>query len=295
MTRWLGILATAWACWLCPSSRAAELQDVKIAFYLPTIREANLVDVKVGLQVWAEELGKTFGYRILVSTYSDLGELKNAVDANKIHIVNATGMELAELFQPGEIQGGYAKRNFGADEGLVLVVSAASGISRFADLKGKRLVRLSNDRLAEVYLNTQCRKAFGSTCQDALTLGEEKREIQLAHAVFFGKADAALISMATLKTARDLNPQVSQKLREIGSWRTKALVFGMLTSHADDKLKAIIVNSSDEVFMTARGRQMFNLFKTDYLETVDADILNPYWELLAEQRMLAKQGKVKKK
>jgi hypothetical protein len=91
MTRWLGILATAWACWLCPSSRAAELQDIKIAFYLPTIREANLVDVKVGLQVWAEELGKTFGYRILVSTYSDLGELKNAVDANKIHIVNATG------------------------------------------------------------------------------------------------------------------------------------------------------------------------------------------------------------
>jgi ABC-type phosphate/phosphonate transport system substrate-binding protein len=291
----LVLLLTVWGQSACMTAAAADMPLLRLGFYLPTIRDANLADVKVGLQVWADELGRSYGYRIQTSTYSELSELKEAVDREKLQMINAAGMELAEIFQLNEIQGGYAKRIRGAEEGLVLVVSQTSAIRSFADLRGKRLVRLSKDRLSDVYLETQCLKTGRVSCQDFLTLSDERRELQMAHSVFFGKTDAALLTLSALQAAGELNPQVLQRLRVIETWKTTALVFGMLTLHADPKLKKTIMETDFGSPGNPRGRQLLDLFKTDYIEPKGPEALEPYWALLQEYRALEKQGKGKRK
>lgn len=290
---WVGLLATA----LCAQAddMPAQLPLLKLGFYLPTIREANLADIKVSLQVWAEEMAMGLGYRVTTTTYRSMAEVRTAVDRGELHFVNAGGMELAETFAPGELQGGYARRLHGTDDGLVLVVRSNSGLTSFADLRGKRVSRLSNDRLAEIFMETQCLRASKQRCSQYLTLTEEKRDIQSVYNVFFGKTDGALVALATLRTATELNPQVATHLKVIQNWTTLSLVFGMLTKHGVPADLKAMMDSAREALKSTRGRQMMELFKTDFVVPVDTSALNPYWALLQEYRALDKAYGVKKK
>lgn len=297
--RWLAGLV--WWCLLavCLSARAsgptAESPLLKFGFYLPTIREANMADIRVSLQVWAEELAGSLGYRIVTTTYQNMAEVHAAAERGDLHFINAGGMELAEAFGPGELQRGYASHQQGADEGLALVVHSDSGLTSFSDLRNNRVTRLSRDRLAEIYLETQCMKAAKQRCSEFLRLTEERRDIQSVYSVFFGKSDAALVTLATLHTAMELNPQVGTRLKVIQNWRTTALVFGMMTRDADPAVINLMMGSVRETLKTARGRQMLELFKTDFLDAVDPGALNPYRALLQEYRALEKAYGTRKK
>jgi ABC-type phosphate/phosphonate transport system substrate-binding protein len=290
MTRRLILLALLWT---LPFSARADAPPLNMGFYLPAIREASMADLKISLGVWVEEIGKPYGVRIRAITYEDMGELRRALDRADLNFINAPGMELAETFSPDDIRQGYARRHRGIDQGLVLVTARQSGIQSFADLAGKRLSRLSEDRLSTYYLETQCLKQAGLDCRDYLQVSEERRDIQSVYDVFFGRADAALVQLSTLRTAEDLNPQVAKRLKVIQEWKVKAVYFGMMTRHTDESYRSLILKSAQEALKTPRGQQLLELFKTDYLEPVDADALKPFWALLREYQALrkAKGGK----
>lgn len=272
--------ASAWA--------AGEPAPLRIGFYLPGIRDVNQADLKVSLNLWTEEVGRPFGVRIVPSTFDSMPAMRQALERGELNFINAPGMELAELFSPRDIREGYARRIEGVDEGLVLVVPSDSGARDFGGLKGRRVMRLSNDRLSDYYLETECMKAARQACRDFLVMIEEKRDIQSVYAVFFGRADAALVNLGTLRTAMELNPQIAQRLRVLQDWKVKGVFFGMMTRHTDPSYRSLIVNSAREALKTPRGRQLLELFRTDYLEPVDAEALKPYWILLAAYRELRK-------
>ncbi len=277
-----------------PALAAPPQEPLKLGFYLPAIRDANLADMKVSLGIWVTEIGKPLGLIVTTATYADIAAMRQALDRAEMNFFSGPGMELAEVFTPEEIRSGYARRNKGDEEGIVLLVSNTSGIKRFADLRNKRLSRLSNDRLSDIFLEVQCIKAAGMACRDFLQVKEEKRDIQSVYNVFFGRADAALVSLATLRTANELNPQVGQHLHVLLDWKAKALMFGIMTRHTQDSYRNLILRSVTETMKTPRGRQILELFKTDYLEPVDAEALQPYWALLREYNDLRKARPAKK-
>ena len=277
-----------------PALAATPQEPLKLGFYQPAIRDANLADMKVSLGIWVTEIGKPFGLIVTTTTYADIAAMREALDRSEMNFFSGPGMELAEVFTPEEIRSGYARRNKGVEEGIVLLVSNTSGIKRFADLRNKRLSRLSNDRLSDIFLDVQCIKAAGMACRDFLQVKEEKRDIQSVYNVFFGRADAALVSLATLRTANELNPQVGQHLHMLLDWKAKALMFGIMTRHTQVSYRNLILHSVTETMKTPRGRQILELFKTDYLEPVDAEALQPYWALLREYNDLRKARPAKK-
>ena len=77
-------------------------------------------------------------------------------------------------------------------------------------------------------------------------------------------------------------------------WKAKALMFGIMTRHTQDSYRNLILHSVTETMKTPRGRQILELFKTDYLEPVDAEALQPYWALLREYNDLRKARPAKK-
>ena len=278
-----------------PMQAGAETPPLDMGYYLPGIRQANMADIKISLGAWSEELGKPYGVRIRTATYDDMAAMRQALDRGDVNFINAPGMELAEVFSPDELRQGYARRHSGVDEGLVLVVSKASGIGSFADLRGKRLSRIERDHLSDYFLETQCLKAAGQDCRDFLIMNEEKHDIQSIYNVFFGRADAALVQISTLRTAEELNPQVAHRLKVLLDWKAKALFFGMMTRHTDESYRSLIIKSTQEALKTPRARQLLELFKTDYLEPVDGDALKPFRMLLREYNDLRKAKLAKKK
>lgn len=273
---------------------ATESVQMNMGFYLPAIRDANQTDIKVSLAVWIDEVSKPLKIQVTTTTYDDIIAMRRALDRLDVNFINAPGMELAEVFAPDEIRAGYARRHNDVEEGIALLVAGNSGLRAFADLRGKRISRLSHDRLSDIFLETQCLKTAAQACQDFMQVNEEKRDIQSVYNVFFGRADAALVSLATLRTAIELNPQVGQRVRVLTDWKTKALIFGMMTRQTQESYRQLILNSVKEAMKTPRGRQILELFKTDYLEPVDADALKPYWALLREYRELKRMTGKKK-
>lgn len=268
---------------------AEQPEPLRMGFYLPAIRDANLADVKVSLGVWVEEIGKPYSVKITASTYDDMQSMRQALDTSELNFISAPGMELVEILKPDEVRQGYARRHEGTEEGLALIVAAASNIRKFSDLRGKRVARLDKDHLYEYFLEVQCLKAAGQDCRDYLSIKEQRRDIQAVHDVFFGRVDAALVSIATMRTAVELNPQVGDRIRVILDWKVKGLIFGMMTRHTKDHYRTLIVESVQEAMKTPRARQVLELFKTDYIEPISVDALDPFRALLKEYQDLRRR------
>ena len=264
---------------------SADAVDVlNMGFYLPGIRDANLADVKVTLQLWADEVGKAHGMQATAYTYEDMARLYRDSMEGRINLVVAPGMEIAESYTPEELAQGFLGRHHDTREGLALITRAEGGANKLVDLRGKKVLRLSNDRLSQVFLETQCRQQAGVACSDLFQVAEEKRHNQAIHKVFFGQADAALVSISTFHAAIELNPQVRQRLRVMHEWHTSALSFGMMPARTDAKLRDRVLNSAMKASTTVRGKQILELFRIDYMERVGVQELTPYWQLHRESR-----------
>lgn len=291
MLIWLGLF-----CIDLPAAQpATELKTLTMGFYLPGIRDANLTDVRVSLQVWAEEIGWPTGIPAQAATYNDMSALRRDVVRGYVDIVVAPGMELAEFFSPQEIAEGFVGRQNGTEPGLALIVAKSAGIRTFTDLRGKRLVHLSNDRLAATYLEVLCQQQAGMACRELFNLSQERRDVQSIHQVFFGKADAALVSLGALQAAMEMNPQVAAKLGVLIDWKTPGMSFGMMTTYSDTAFRERILSTALKSTSSVRGRQILEIFKTDYMVRVDKSALQPYWLLSRQHQDLLKTSSGKKK
>ena len=257
-----------------------------MGFYLPSVRDANRGDLTVSLQTWADTVSQPYGVKVVSRIYEDMAALRKAVERSEVQMVNSSGMELVEAFSLEELGKGFVRHSNGVEEGLVLLVNATSGIHRFDDLRGKKIVRLSNDRLSDVFLESQCLKASGTSCREFAKVSEEKQDVQSLYRLFFGKVDAALVSLTTLNMASEMNPQIARRLTGIVEWKAKGLNFGMMTRNADPAIRDMFMQSVGEVIKSPSGRQILELFKTDSVVAVDASDLQPYRELLADYKAL---------
>jgi hypothetical protein len=285
------LLAAGWLASLPVAAEPPPPDKLDMGFYLPGIRDVPQADLRVSLQLWADEMGGRYNFVAKAVSYDDIRALHRDMSAQRTHIAIAPGMELAEQFGPDEIAEGFAGMRKAIEEGLVLVTRKGAGFSRFADLRGKRVLRLSDDRLTEIFLEVRCHREVGVACRKLFQLSEEKRDIQSIHKVFFGQADAALVRRSTLHTAIELNPQIATRLAVLIDWKVRAISFGMMSTRSDPDYRRRVIRSAEEAAGTVRGRQIIELFKTDYMGRADKADLEPYWQLLREYRELTQPDK----
>jgi hypothetical protein len=273
----------------------AEADRFHMGFYLPGIRDANLADVRVSLQLWAEEIGNNYGFKARAFMYQDLRDMRRDLLENRIDLIIAPGMEMAENFSLEELGDGFTGYRRGVREGLALIVARPARVERLADLRGKRLVRLEQDRLSDVYLETLCLKEAGAPCAEWLSVSEEKRDAQSIHKVFFGKADAALVRLSALSAAVELNPQIAARVHTLREWKTLTLSFGLLGPRVAPEMRERMTRAGLEATKTPRGRQILEIFKNDYMDRVNKTDLEPFWHLSNEYRALTRTRQARKK
>ena len=261
---------------------AMEGEPLQIGFYLPGIREANLADVKISLQLWADEIGSYRGFQAKTVTYDDMRTLRNDALSGRVHIVVAPGMELAEQFNPKDIAEGFAGQKQGVETGLVLIARKDRGIQKFDDLRGKRVLKMSDDRLSDIYLDTQCLVRLGTACAGQFNVANEKRGVLAIHKVFFGQADAALVNIDALNTAIALNPQVMQHIHILQDWKSKSTSFGMMLTRTDPDFRKRVLDAAMQVATTVRGKQILDLFNTKAMVLANQSDLQPFWRLSRE-------------
>ncbi len=267
----------------------AEPPPIAIGFYLPVIRDVPRRDVELSLRFWVEELGAAVHLTYKpIRFYENFADLRRDMKSGEINFIVATSMGVVQNFQPDELADGFSGLKSQPDH-LFLVVRRGSGIRNLTDLPGKRLEILDRDELSEVYLETLLMKAGDKQVKSTLDgSGREKRSVNLVHHLFFGKADAALIYRNAYEAALAMNPQIGQQLEVLDaySFKGRSPHIGLFSSRVAPQDTQAITKGAMNLGSNARGRQVLDIYDADQMVVTKVQDLEPFRELLAENRAL---------
>ncbi len=281
---------------LCFGLARAELPPVAIGFYLPVVRDLPRKDVEVSLRFWVEELARSLGLSYQpVQMYDDLGSLKRDMASGKVNYLVTTAIGAVQHFAPDELADGFSGYKNVPDH-LLLLVRRDAGISTPADLAGKRIALMEGDELSDLYLETLLLKAWGKPDWKRLgPITREQRSGKLAHRLFFGQADAALIYRNGYEAALALNPQLGQRLQVLNdfSFRMRSPHIGLFSAQVSPEHREAITQATMRLNQTARGRQVLQIYQADDLVRTTLNELVPFRELIETHRKLLarSQGK----
>lgn len=283
--RWLFALSL----WFSLGCASAEVPPVSIGFYAPVMREVSRKDVEVSLRFWIEELARSLNLTYKpVQFYDDPLAIWRDLDSGKINFVVSTSLALVQYVPVENLANGFAGYKNVADN-LLLVVRRDAGIQSPEDLAGKRIGLLESDELSDLYLETLMLKAWGKADWERLgPVSRELRSSKLAHRMFFGQADAALLYRSGYEAALTLNPQISQRLNvlEAYSFKIRSPHIGLFSAQMRPEHRELITQAALRLNETARGRQVLQIYQADNIVRTQVRDLDPLRELLETRRAL---------
>ncbi len=278
------------------TARAEPLPPIAIGFYTPVIRDLPRKDVEVSLRFWIEDLARSLGLTYQpVQMYDDMAELRRDLSSGKLNFIVSTTMTIAQHFAVEDLADGFAGYKTEPDH-LLLVVRRDAGIRTATDLAGKRVGLMDKDDLSEVFLETLLLKSWGKADWKRLgPVSRESRSSKLAHRLFFGQADAALIYRNGYEAALALNPQLGQRLQVMDdfSFRMRSPHIGLFSSRMRPEHREAITQAALRLNETARGRQVLQLYQADNLVRTTVMDLTPFRELQEAHRSLLVQSQKK--
>ena len=175
----------------------------------------------------------------------------------------------------------------------LLLTREGSDISSLADLKGKKLIVYSSPAmcLATAWLDVELAKK--TLPQTTVLLGnvtEFAKPTKVVLPVFFGQADACLITRYSFDTMVELNPQVGRQLRIIAT--SPEFITTLFGFRAD--LSSALTEKSILAFVKLRssiaGRQTLAIFKTEDIAEGNATDFDSSLALLDEHARLCPEA-----
>jgi ABC-type phosphate/phosphonate transport system substrate-binding protein len=265
---------------------------INISFSRTLFAGSNENDAKAAVKVYAQTLaeknGVTTGYDHLV--LEDTNAISTALRLNQVDLLSVTAEEFFELEAQGlsgpllltEVRGSFTEQ-------YVLLVRDASPIRSVTDLKGHN-VNVADDlrsSLALIWLEVLCQERGLGPATGALSkITRASKATQIVLPVFFGKADACVITRNGWEVMGELNPQVKKQLRAVEQSPPVVPTVTCFRSGFSERLKHRITEVAVHSFNEPSFRQLMGLFKTDGFGQQPVAALDSTRELVAKYQRL---------
>jgi len=245
----------------------------------------NLNDAKAALAIWSGELLKSIDVRMELAAKQDWvmtsDQLLAAIRAGQVDLVCLTVQEYLQVVPYIDTRR-ILTDNYGGDE-FVLVVRQGSGIDNLAGLRGKSLILWDSPStsLAEPWLAVEFWKESPDSPRQVL--GRITRNTKLSQVVlpvFFGQADACMVTRRGLDTMVELNPQLAQKLKVLASSPRMEGTFFACRKDCPEAFKKQILDGLLRSESSPTARQISTMFQSPGFALRDADGLRPALSLL---------------
>ncbi len=297
----VGLAIVAWA--LAGASRSVADEDlpdglVRFGFSRDLFKGVNANDAQAAIKVWANSIveGWDFEVSTTIHLFDGVDEIVAAFQQRRIEAITVTSREYWAVRQQipiGQIILG-TQEEVEQQEYLV-VVRSNSGLNTLADLRGRSLMLWHSMRtdLAGAWLEVELAANGLETMGDFLgSVTEEDKLSRAVLPVFFGRADACLVTRAGLELMRELNPQLGRELRVITA--SEPYVASVCFFRADFETPhfADIISALQTVGETPAGEQVMLLFQQSSLTPSDGAILEPACDLLDRYAALQRARKV---
>ena len=258
---------------------------LRIAVSENVVVGVNLSDANAAMTIWSEELLKNIDLKLSMvpnqAWVMPSDQLLDAIREGKMDLFSLTVQEYRRVASRVDTSRIITDEH-GGDE-FLLVVRDGSGIVNLAGLRGRSLNvwESPSTNLAEPWLAVSLWREGLESPQKLL--GRITRNTKLSQVVlplFFGQADACLVTRRGLDTMIELNPQLSKKLNVLLASPKMVGTFFACRKDCPADLKKTILDGIIKLKSSPPAKQILTLFQTSGFTAREADCLRPANSLL---------------
>jgi ABC-type phosphate/phosphonate transport system substrate-binding protein len=256
---------------------------LRIALSEKVVCGVNLNDARASMAIWAAEMAKTARLDLTPGQNWVLpsDQLEAAVRGGRVDLFCLTVQEYRRVIP--YVDTSHILSDEYRGEELLLMVREEGGVANLADLRGKSLLLLDSPytSLTDPWLAVSLARA-GLESPDRF-FGRMTRTTKLAQVVlpvFFGQADACVVTGRGFQTMTELNPQLSRKLKVLLASPKTLSAFFAWRKDFPERFKKPIFDRLLDLRSNLTARQVFTLFQSPGFAVVDAEGLRPANALL---------------
>lgn len=229
-------------------------------------RGINENDGRAALKVYIESVGKERGIVLKsMDTFDDVQEVGKALRNGQLDAASVTTEEYLRI--SGDVASVHVfDEPARADPGeeFLLLIHRSSAVTNLAGLRGALLMEYDNLRtsLARMWLDVVLLEQGLPRTEGLFAKVILERKLSTAVLpVFFGKAQACLVTRRGFETMVELNPQVGKNLRVLAAspaFVVTVMCFGPKANPAD---KATVLEGIQRLHEQPRGQQLLTVFQ----------------------------------
>jgi ABC-type phosphate/phosphonate transport system substrate-binding protein len=280
---------------LLPDTAWVKMPDkprLSIGYSSKTFLDVDMKDAVAALDVWVDEWSAKEGFSAQNHVYDDLDVLAKDFQQGNLDfgiVKSLDYLKIRKAINPElamtHVKGGKKTIRY------YLLAQSDSGITSIRDLRNSKLTVRKGDDMGLLFLNTLLLKnRLPETEKFFFFVDPKPRSSQVMLSVFFGQAGACLTTDITYKTMVELNPQVKEKLKIIASSEEYVEGVNFFRKDYDENYKKIVLDRSQKLKDSVRGRQIMLLFKIDKVALLEEKDLDTVRKLLADYERLRKRN-----
>jgi len=265
---------------------------VHFAFSKSIFTDLNENDTRAAMKVYTKTIGDENGIDTGTGPVflDGTNAIASALRRGQFDLISLTAEDFFKLENQG-LEGPLllSRVNRAYTEEYVLLARADSNILKVEDLKGRRLIILSDVRgsLVPVWLGVLCRsRGLGPPDQFLGRMVLVSKVTQVVLPVFFGKADACVVTRNGWEIMGELNPQVKKQLRAIAMSPPVVPAVSCFRRGVPEATKERVFAAAEGSFTKPSFKQLMALFKTDDLGHQPIALLDGTRQLMANYHAL---------
>jgi ABC-type phosphate/phosphonate transport system substrate-binding protein len=280
-----------------PGNEADALDSLVIGFSSGVVANVDPKDAKAATKLWADMIMKRRGAHAESQAVimPDLSDLAKRLRDKTIDLAFLLPQEFVRLRESQPVVPVVVSTpSNGTFEELLLLVRRDSGIRGVGDLRGRRLVVDAEQRgaLPRLWLENLLMKEKlpGDPASVFVSIRGAHKPSQTVLPVFFGQADACIVTRNAFGTMAELNPQLGHDLAVLAVSPPVVTAIGVLRREYEERHGAYITKELVRLHQDPQGRQILLLFQKGrlipyqpaYVASVEA-MLKEHAELRARE------------
>ncbi len=246
-----------------------------IGFYIHSLYQADLKDVKAATDLWILEVGEKAGLKTKAFVYKDVQSLMDDFKAGNLDLIQISSLKFLTLFEDFDVEPAYAgKINGKLKRNYAVVINKDFKYNDLADLEDATLAIADNDDIGLLYLNALLLEKNLPEAPCFFSKIKKMNSFQKAVlSVFFKQCDVCITYVDLFNTMSELNPQIKNKLRIIASSPPLLPMVSFYTKECDEAAKEITFDQVRNLSGTSYGRQIMAIFKSEEIVRLkDSDL-----------------------
>lgn len=266
-------------------AQTGKLYSMRTGFPLSALNNVDARDAQVAAKHLLKEIVESHGIEYDTEVIEDNDEFLQKLVANEFDFFLIFGYEylrLNEEYPMRPVLIGQDTENSIFDEYLFLVPHHIDSLSGFSD--AKLLIQRGSGDLPLMWLQEKFAEEQIPFTEMTFTEVQETNNVsQAVLPLFFGKAQACIVTKSAYETVVELNPQIGKKLKVL--YQSEPYINSILCFRADYKEKEpdLVLREGLKLNKKPKGEQLLTLFRVKRLYPFDPAQLDSLKSLLARR------------